>query len=134
MIPEQKYARDTAPITLILRGELPNKKDRLMPRAGKGKGMMYDREVKALMDALVTQARIQWGPRKTLPKFAEMVFRMSLKHARRDRDGIYATVLDALVTARVLENDTVKTCNGRHIIEPAMIDEGEERIEVLIVP
>ncbi len=120
---------------LILRGAIPSKKNKLRPRNRRygGRAHMYDQETKAQIDALTTYARIQWGPRSPLvhPSWS---FQFFVANAAKDQDGMLTCILDCLKQARVIVDDSITQCNGRLILESAVVvtDPREERVEITI--
>ncbi len=119
--------RQLEKIRLVLWGAVPSKKNM---RSLKSKGRYYDQKTKAELKALETYARIQWGPRRAADN-PRMEFHFFVKARRKDRDGMYTTILDCLVKARVLHNDSVRWCNGAHVLHPVIVAQ-DERVEVLI--
>lgn len=121
-------------IRLVLRGSVPSKKNALRRRSSssKGVGYHYDETVKAQMDALVTQARIQWGARRETAN-PRILITFFVANRRQDRDGMFTTILDALVKARVLHDDNQQWCNGPVTIYPSVVvDPREVRTEILV--
>jgi Holliday junction resolvase RusA-like endonuclease len=119
-------------VTLRLIGDLPCKKNRI--RAGPGGGH-YPKAVKATLVNLELQARVQWGAR---PPWLHPDFeiRMFVFNTKKDRDGIFTTVLDVLKKARVIEDDSIDLCNGLRTEHPAtpVRTIREERIEITVRP
>jgi Holliday junction resolvase RusA-like endonuclease len=95
--------------------------------------MFLDSSVKRQIDDLTMQAMFHWrdsGP----VEHPELTVRFFVHHARRDRDGMFTTLLDCLQAAGVLVNDNLANNNGRTILEPAeFVSEAEERVEILVV-
>ena len=132
MTRKSKPAALESPVStsLVLWGKCPAKKN-LWSR-GKGGHTFLNAEVKAQIDALTHQARLQWGVRGPV-EHPELTLTFYVHHARRDRDGMFTTVLDCLQEAGVLVNDNLAHNNGRTILEPCrFVDEAEERVEILI--
>lgn len=114
--------------TLILYGHVPAKKNRWRSRNG---GVYIPSEVAEQVNSLTMQAEELWGDLPTL-EHPELTVRFVVRNRKGDRDNKLTTVLDCLQGAKVIRNDNVAHCNGRIILEPAII-EGQERtiIEVL---
>jgi Holliday junction resolvase RusA-like endonuclease len=112
-------------MTLTLRGAIPCKKNSYRRSVN---GRMYKTDEQAAdIRALEWQAKAQWCDEPVTHPAITM--RFYLPDMRRDRDNLATTVLDVLVNAGVLVNDNVRRCNGRIVIEPAVID-ADERVEV----
>lgn len=111
---------------------IPTKKNALRPRGRDSygqrlKGYRYDTELKAALNAIATYCRIAWGSRQPiLDPDIWVTFQTTL--AAQDRDGMLTTVLDCLVEARVLHDDRIAKCNGRIIVEPAVLVEDQKQI------
>jgi len=92
-------------MTLVLRGGVPSKKNSY--RRSAGGGMHRPANVKALIDSLVLQARNQWQGK---PPLEGALVRMGfvVKDGASDLDNKLTTMLDCLVTAGVLRNDSIK--------------------------
>lgn len=117
---------------LRIRGSVPNKKDRLRP-GRPGQKMHYDRGDSAAMAAIVHQMRStygQWRPHYP-PEHSDISVRLFVRNRRGDRDGKLAVLLDCMVQAGVLRNDSIARCNGRIVIEPAEVRQ-EEGAEIVI--
>lgn len=113
--------------TLILHGHTPSKKN--LWKRGKGGRTYIDDEVKAMLDALTTQAKAMW-PDPPL-KNPEMEITFYVRDQRPDRDNKLTALLDCLREAGVIKNDNIKSCNGTITMRPAVID-ARERVVVRI--
>jgi hypothetical protein len=111
-------------VTITLRGPIPCKKS--LYRRGKSGGLFLDTKVKAAIDALILQAQWRWhsGPLE----HPEITVTFQVLDRRSDRDGKLATVLDVLQKAGVILNDNIAHCNGRIVIEPAIVGDTEGSI------
>jgi len=109
--------------TLHLTGHVPSKKD--LYRRKKNGGLYLDKEVKAQIASLETQARIQWGPRKPLVH-PDVSVTFYVRSRRPDKNNKHGCLMDVLQAAGVIKNDNIKWFNGREIIEPAVVARGEE--------
>jgi len=109
-------------VLIMLYGPVPAKKNKLRPRSrgSKGRAHMYDEKTAGAIEALATQARIQWGPRRAIAH-PELYFRFEVANSAADKDGMLTTVLDCLKTAGVLHDDSIRWCNGVHVNYPAEI-------------
>ena len=120
------------PIQLVITGPFPSKKNQLMPRRGRGRGLMYDPKVKTAIERMELEVRAQWGSRDPVRNPA-MFFQFFVASVLKDRDGLLTTVLDVLVKARVLENDNIGLFNGWVGLAPArIVPEGNEHCEIVI--
>jgi Holliday junction resolvase RusA-like endonuclease len=117
-------------VRLVLYADFCCKKNRI--RAGKGGGH-YPKEVKATLENLTLQARAQWGPRKPVASPSMEIF-LYIKNKRKDRDGIWQTILDCLVAARVLFDDSLEWLNGQEVKHRAEFVSHirDERVEILM--
>lgn len=117
-------------VTLTLRGICPAKKNAWR---GNGRGGVFiDEATASQIEALTTQARIQWGSRPAV-EHSRMEFRFFVTARRKDRDNLYQTCLDVLVKARVLVNDNPVSCNGTHVLHPVtVVGPRDERAEIAI--
>lgn len=117
-------------VTLTLWGHCPSKKN-LWSRGQKAQ--FLPPEVKEQIESLTTQALFAWkqpGP----VEHPEMTIKFYVNAARRDRDGMFTTLLDCLQAAGILVNDNLRRCNGRMVIEPAdFVSDADERVEIRIV-
>lgn len=112
---------------LTLKGKVPPKKNLL--RRGKKGRMFYDEDVKAAIDALITQVQGQW--KREPIKFVEYLqVTFYVNDVRRDGDNCFATVSDSLVKGHALVNDNMAHV-PRFGVE-AIVDSGEERTEIEI--
>lgn len=114
---------------LVLVGSVPSKKNN---RSHTGARAHYDKETAAAIETLIDQARLQWRRRPALDS-PEMHFTVFCVNARQDIDGILTTLLDVLVKAGVLFDDSIRWCNGLKVILPATIcDPRDARAEVTL--
>ena len=122
---------------IILRGDLPAKKNRVRPKRG-SRGY-YDGTTGEVIKDLANQAAVAWrGKEGRFPpvEHPDLVFRLYLVNPKNDRDGIITTALDALVKGGVLVDDSVEWLNGAQFIFPAEYVERirDERIEIDVLP
>lgn len=117
-------------VSLVLHGHCPSKKNLWTPNATGGFRLMP--EVKDQIEVLTTQALFHW--KQTGPvEHPDITVTFFVHHARRDRDGMFVTILDCLQEAGVLVNDNLKWNNGRTILEPCVfVEPKDERVEILI--
>lgn len=117
-------------VTLVLHGHCPSKKN-LWQRGGSG-AMFLATEVKDQIALLTQQAIFGWQFGAPV-RHPDLTVTFYVRDARRDRDGMFVTLLDCLQEAGVLVNDNLAQNNGRTILEPAMFVKPEdERVEILI--
>lgn len=115
---------------LTLRGPCPSKKN-LYRRAKNGRMFLND-EVKARLDSLIIQARLQWGAQQPVTH-PDMKVTFYFSSGRPDRDNRLTAILDCLQEAGVILNDNVAKFNGPVLLNPAvMVSAGKERVEVEI--
>lgn len=122
---------------IILRGDLPAKKNRI--RAAAGRRGSYAGDTGAIIKDLSNQAAVAWrGPGGRLPpvEHPDMLIRLFVFNPAKDRDGIVTTALDALVKGGVLKDDSVKFNNGGVFQLPATLVKTvrDERIEFELLP
>ena len=95
-----------------LRGDIPSKKNGLMPRHGGGKGLCYKSEVKKAMDDLAFQLNCHRFANASFDSHsitnAHLTLTIYPPDLRSDLDGIAATVIDALVKAGIMRNDSMR--------------------------
>ena len=121
---------------VTLRADFPAKKNRIVARRG-SRGH-YAGDVGKTITNIVGQLRAAWRTpaRGPLPRVESPDFeiRLWVFNPAKDRDGIWTTVLDAMVKAGVLVDDSTRWCNGREVQQPAIIvqDIRDERIEIAI--
>jgi len=115
--------------------ELPSKKNNLQRRGGKARGgrLMYSEEVRSAMRTAELLSKVQWGAR--LPVEHPMVFvKMAIANPAKDPDGIWTTLVDALVKGGVLRDDSVREFNGPKYFAPvALCEPGHELVVVELV-
>ena len=116
--------------TIVLWGHCPSKKN-LWERRQAGR-MVLPPEVKQQIEVITQQALFAWkhsGP----VEHPDLTFRFFVNAARRDRDGMFTTVLDCLQSAGILGNDNLAHNNGRTVLEPVcFVAPADERVEILI--
>ncbi len=118
-------------ITILLRGDLPAKKNRI--KAVRGRVGHYDSKTAATIQNLILQARTQWGARESVPQRTDLKIILWLANWRKDRDGIITTLLDVLVQARVIADDSCNGLNGWMVVAPALkCDLRDERAEITL--
>lgn len=115
--------------TLTLLGHVPSKKNQWKPRPGGG-GVYLDREANAEIAALMTQARIQWGPRRPMAN-PDIDIEFHVRSLRSDRDNKLSCLLDVLQKAGVIQNDNAKWCNGVLVLKPVVVAKAEKTIVTL---
>ena len=119
------------PLTLSLWGSVPSKKNSYRPRKG-GKGFYKDDKLQAELDYLTLQIPAEMRGLKL--QHPDMTFRFTVAKGatRRDRDNMCQTLIDVLVSAGVLWDDSISQCNGRIIIEPAVVGDQFHTIVELV--
>lgn len=111
-------------IRFSLHGRIPSKKNRLAS-AGPGRRFFLPSEIRRASDSLALQIISQLPrekPYRHLPREAEIEIQLRVSTARQDRDGMVTTILDALVDAGVIRDDSVSRWNGRLTVAPAEVD------------
>ena len=111
----------------ILRGHVPAKKNRWhRARAG---GMYFDRAgIDEALNSLTLQARVNWlGEPLSCPEVGLVFF---VRDGKGDLDNKTSTVLDCLVKAGVLTNDSIAHLPGP-LTARAQVDPDERTIVVL---
>ena len=111
------------PYVIELFGHVPSKKNTWRPRAG---GIYQRKEVNKELDALILQARSLWKLDPLLHPEMEVTFYVS--GGRSDRDNRLSAILDVLVKAGVLANDSIASFNGKMTVLPAVHSEEEKTI------
>lgn len=118
-------------VTLNLWGHCPSKKNLWKP--GLNGQMFLDSDVKQQIDLLTMQALHGWrieGP----VDHPELTIKFFVNAQRRDRDGMFVTVLDCLQSAGVMVNDNLAHNNARTVLEPAeFVGLSDERVEIRVV-
>jgi len=92
-------------VKITLRGHIPAKKN--LYRRSKNGGMFRDNDVVAQINALQSQAILQWQGREPLSR-PKASFLFHIADLRADVDNKHTTVLDILVAAKILVNDNAK--------------------------
>jgi hypothetical protein len=114
---------------ILLAGHVPTKKNGKRAWAGR---VVIDPAVRGHIDALVYQARGIWRARPPIEKARMIRAIFGVRDGRGDLDGKWTTLLDCLVRARVIRNDSIARL-PRHITEARIINPGnEEWVEVRI--
>ncbi len=113
---------------LRLVGPVPSKKNAWGIRAG-GRIGITDRSVQASIDALILQARIQWGPRNPL-EHPTLDFCFHVTSGSQDRDNQMTTLMDVLTKAGVLMDDNTARCNSRIVLHPSRLAIGDPFTEI----
>lgn len=121
---------------MTLSGPFPTKKNQLMPRRGRNgrsAGFMYDPEVGAFIKRLAMEARGAWGHRREL-LHPNVQVKLFVAHKKKDRDGLWTTILDALKKGRVIWDDSIEFYNGTEIKHPATLisDPRQERVVITL--
>lgn len=114
---------------LLLKGPVPSKKNEWRFRANGSIGV--DRETQSKIDALILQARIQWGPKKPLEHPA-MEITLHVATARQDRDNMASCLLDILTAGGVIVDDRVSVFNGPVVLQPARQSDGDPFTEIVL--
>jgi Holliday junction resolvase RusA-like endonuclease len=96
-------------IKLVLVGNVPGKKNSLMPRKD-GKGYFNKRSVQSEINDLIWQIKAQYRGEPLDCPTIKCTFHVSSQ--RGDLDNKYTTIQDALVKAGVLINDNIKHMRG----------------------
>jgi Holliday junction resolvase RusA-like endonuclease len=110
-------------------GLTKSKKNSYTPTRG---GMFKNSALKAELDRLEQQVP---GDLRDLNLIhPDITVRFKSRSARRDRDGLLASVLDVLVRCKVLADDSIGKCNGRIIIEPAEVCDEDSVTITLVTP
>lgn len=118
-------------VTLKLYGHCPSKKNLWSPRADGGFRLLP--EIKEQIDALTTQALFGWSVHHPV-EHPDLTVKFFVNAQRRDRDGMFVTVLDCLQAAGVLVNDNLAHNNGTTVLEPCeFVSVADERVEIRVV-
>lgn len=112
-------------VKLKLCGSVPSKKN-TWARARNG-GMYLPKEVRAQIDALQLQAQAQWGGRNSVSD-AHVKARFFVKDRRSDLDNKFVCLMDVLVKAGVLVNDSI--AHVRSFEASAVVTSLDERVEI----
>jgi hypothetical protein len=118
-------------VVLEFRSAVPTKKNKLRP-SGRGQRLHYDKELRAQLDDLALQAKVQWGSRPPAVH-PEIHMIVVTPDASQDRDGVWTTIQDVLVKARVLPDDSIREFNGKIAIEPAVHDASLKYKNVIVM-
>lgn len=117
-------------VRLDIEGAIPSKKNN---RAAKGARAHYDPETRAAIDAIIWQLKAQWGNRRISVESPELRFYLKLANRKQDRDGCITTLLDCLVKAGVLFDDSVRWSNGLQSTMPAEIVDPRDQGALIVV-
>lgn len=118
---------ESGPVSFELRGHVPGKKNAWTRR--KGGGMYLPAEIENEIASLTMQARGVWGANAPLDR-AHVKAIFFLKDRRGDLDGKLVTILDCLVKARVIVNDSIAHLPSFEA--KAVVTSLDERTEVTI--
>ena len=117
-----------------LRGHVPGKKNRLIPRGrgAHGKGFANNPEVQAWINGLVLQAKSKWhdAPVTNCSVVAAFFLQTTAPTLGSDLDGKLTTLLDVLVPTSVLNDDRLKYV--RHIEAIGVIGYDEDSVTVYV--
>lgn len=127
MTPKPRMSAAPVTVTLTLLGHVPSKKNQWKPKQG---GVYLDKEANAAIAALMTQARIQWGPRRAMTHPA-MDIEFHVRNLRSDRDNKLSCLLDVLQKSGVIHNDNAAWCNGWLVLKPVVVSKQERVIVTL---
>jgi hypothetical protein len=120
-------------VRLVVHGHVPGKKDALRPGGARGKkGFHYSPDVKQKIVEAAFQLRVQWGGRPPV-LHPELHFKPFFNgRASRDRDGLWTAILDCMVEAGILFDDSAEYCNGTETHLPAEFAP-EDRCELSVI-
>jgi len=112
--------------TFTLIGKIPSKKNKYNIRRTKGGGhtLYKDASLQSELDAIAFQ--IPPGLKGKVYRHPAMTFKFDVPKPSlsSDRDGKYTALLDILVKAKVIHDDCIRHCNGKHtILESEITDE-----------
>jgi Holliday junction resolvase RusA-like endonuclease len=112
---------------LRLHGHCPTKKNNY--RRSKHGGMYKPKEINALLGPLQLQIQAAWK----LPPLntAKLDMTFYVRDGRSDLDGKQTSIIDLLVNAGVIVNDSI--AHIQHIAAHAAITGGEESVEIRVV-
>ena len=113
---------------LTLYGITKSKKNSYSPRKG---GMYRGTDLKAELDELEKQ--VPGELRDLNLEHPDMFFKFKSRSAKRDRDGLLSTILDVLVTCKVITDDRIARCNGTITLAPAEVCD-EDSVYIMIYP
>lgn len=112
---------------LTIPGLVPSKKNLLRVTRN---GSYHDKAIATQIETLNDRAWIAWrqlhGGVGPVLEHPTMAFTFHVNNQRSDRDNRLTTILDVLQKAMVLRNDNIAHCNGRIVIEPAVLTKAEE--------
>jgi hypothetical protein len=104
-------------VNLTIPMAVPAKKNFMRsPGAGATTRLVYQRGIKAQMEAIVQVLQLQWSGEPV--RHPICIWRIDAPN-QQDRDGIITTLLDAMKRARILVDDNIANCNGLWMTIPA---------------
>src|SRR6266568_4422907 len=114
-------------IELEIYGNIPTVKDSYLPVMRKGKpALTKDRKLTAKLNYILEQIpREVWDTKLKHPTITMQRYAPE-QNQRRDRDGMLTTLLDLLVRAGVLEDDSDLYNNGAWHILPTQIADAQK--------
>ncbi len=119
-------------IELEIYGNIPTVKDSYLPVMRKGKpALTKDRKLTAKLNYILEQIpREVWDTKLKHPTITMQRYAPE-QNQRRDRDGMLTTLLDLLVRAGVLEDDSDLYNNGAWHILPTQIADAQKVVLIL---
>lgn len=116
-------------ILLEIDGPVPAKKNMLRVTRF---GTYHDKDIADQIEQLRVRAWIRWkqlhdGPAPVL-EHPDLAVTFYVMDRRSDRDNKLTTILDVLQEAGVLQNDSIRRCNGTITLHPAIIGEVEKTV------
>jgi len=121
-------------IELELYGKIPTVKDSYLPVMRKGKpALTKDRKLTAKLNYILEQIpREYWDLRLKHPEIIMQRFAPP-ENQRRDRDGMLTTILDLLVRAGILVDDSDLYNNGDwHILKTQIIEGTPQKVLLIL--
>jgi Holliday junction resolvase RusA-like endonuclease len=95
----------------------PSKKNLMRPSTGGKTPLAYKAGCKAQMNSLVEILAFQWAVDYAL-EHQTIIWSLHIS-PKQDRDGVITTLLDAMVKAHILKDDSVQVNNGPWLVERA---------------
>ena len=120
------------PLELVIIGKVPSKKNSYTPKAN-GRGMFKNRDLQAAIDALALQVPGWMRDQRLRHPRIDFYFTVTADGQGADRDSKATTLLDILVTMRVLTDDCIRECNGLMVIHPATVGDCHQS-RIIITP
>ena len=111
-----------------LSGPLPSKKNRYMPRRDRP-GFFKNQRLRDELDRLIIQVPGQLRDLKL--EHPNITMQMFVRNSQKDRDNGLTAILDILVCAGVLKNDSIARCNGKITLLPAIFTDYDKTIITL---